>query len=310
MESQSGNTDTLLITVVICTYNRDAFLPFALESMSAQIFDSSKWELIIIDNNCTDNTATICKTFIAQNPQINVQYYLEIAQGLSHARNRGIQLAKGEYIAFIDDDAVAQPQYLKEIEQFIGQYPQAALIGGRIYPRFEGKKPRWVSQVLMPIFSVLNMGENERILNGKKYPVGANMIFKKDVFNQIGLFNPQLGRTGKNMMGGEEKDIYMKIRSIGGMVYYAPKPYVHHIIPISRATKTFLEKQAIGVGMSEKARVWGNKLELVKSSVRELAKWAATFALALMYVISLQFAKAQTLIQFRYWVSKGLWGTR
>jgi glucosyl-dolichyl phosphate glucuronosyltransferase len=108
------------------------------------------------------------------------------------------------------------------------------------------------------------------------------------------------------MMGGEEKDIYLRTIKVGGEIYYAPKPYVHHIIPIERATKTFIEKQAIGVGMSEKARVKGHGLELTKSWIRELAKWAVSLALAFFYFITFRPTKAGLLIQFRWWVTKGL----
>ena len=295
-----------LISVVICTYNRDAFLPFVLESIAKQQFDSSLWELILVDNNCTDTTATICKTFIEEHPQISCVYYLETAQGLSHARNRGIMLAKGTYISFLDDDAVACPQYLEEIALFVQKYPQATLLGGRIYPRFEGKQPRWISPLLMPIFSTLDLGDTEKQLTGKRYPVGANMIFKRSIFDSIGMFNPELGRVGKNMMGGEEKDIYLRIIAVGGLIYYAPKPFVHHIIPIDRATKTFIKKQAIGVGMSEKARVKGKGVENVKSLLREFLKWIVSSVLALYYLITFRPAKSGLLLAFRWWVTQGL----
>jgi glycosyltransferase involved in cell wall biosynthesis len=298
--------ESFLISVVICTYNRDKFLPLALESLAKQSLDPSLWELILIDNNCTDNTAIIAKSFIDAHPKLHCTYYLEMAQGLSHARNRGIVMARGTYISFIDDDAVACPDYLCEIQSFIKTYPDSTLIGGRIYPRFEGLEPRWISPLLMPIFSTLDLGDQEKKLSGKRYPVGANMIFRRSIFDTIGLFNPELGRVGKNMMGGEEKDIYLRIIKVGGHIYYAPKPFVHHIIPIERATKTFIEKQAIGVGLSEKTRVKERILEKIKSYVRELIKWAVSCALALYYVMSFRPAKAGLLLSFRWWVSKGL----
>lgn len=298
--------DQYLISIVICTYNRDKFLPLALESLTRQSLQTKEWELILIDNNCTDSTASICKTFIEKNPEINCSYYLEKAQGLSHARNRGIVLAKGTYISFIDDDAVACPEYLNEIKQFTESFPDATLIGGRIFPRFEGEEPRWISPILMPIFSTLNLGEQSKKLTGKRYPVGANMIFKREVFETIGMFNPELGRVGKNMMGGEEKDIYYRIIKAGGSIYYAPKPFVHHIIPIERATKTFIEKQAIGVGMSERERVHHNLIHYTKSIVLEMIKWGVSLALAFFYLITIRPAKSLLLVQFRWWVSKGL----
>lgn len=296
----------IVISVVICTYNRDKFLPLALESMREQQFPNCNWELVIVDNNCTDSTASICRSFREQNPQLSISYILETKQGLSNARNRGIAESRGRLLAFIDDDAVACGDYLRQVKQFFEQHPDAKLVGGRIFPRFESQKPPWVSSFLMPLFSVLDMGDKPKKLGGKTYPVGANMIFKKELFDRCGGFNPELGRTGKNMMGGEEKDIYLRLSGEPGSIYYAPGPQVHHIIPTDRATVEFIRKQALGVGTSERTRVAGRRGQRMLSYGRELFKWIATIGLATGYACVLQGSKSTMLIRFRWWVSRGL----
>ena len=300
--------NNILISVIICTYNRDKFLPLALKGMKEQEFPNSNWELVIIDNNCTDETAVICKNFENENPQLNIICKKETKQGLSNARNRGISESRGKFLAFVDDDAVAGPDYLKQVKLVFEQHPDAKLVGGRIFPRFEGQKPVWVSSFLMPLFSVLDLGSEIKKLEGKTYPVGANMIFRKEVFEQCGGFNPELGRTGKNMMGGEEKDIYHRLAKIPGKIYYAPGPQVHHIIPIDRATKQFIHKQALGVGMSERTRVANQPLQKISSYSRELSKWIATIVLSICLTFALQPSKSIMLLKFRWWVSKGMCG--
>jgi glycosyltransferase involved in cell wall biosynthesis len=296
----------ILISVIICTYNRDTLLPLALKGLKEQVFPNSNWELVIIDNNCTDGTAALCRSFKNENPHLCINYQLEKKQGLSNARNRGINESQGKYVAFIDDDAVATPDYLKQVKLFFEQYVDANLVGGRIYPRFETEKPSWVTPFLMPLFSVLDLGNEVKKLDGKVYPVGANMIFRKDVFIKCGGFKPELGRTGKNMMGGEEKDMYLRIGTLPGSIYYAPGPMVYHIIPADRATEAFIHKQAIGVGMSERTRVIGKPLEQLASYTRELMKWGASFSLALFYVLTFHVSKAQMILKFRMWVTTGM----
>src|SRR5678810_355900 len=94
------------ISLIICTYNRDMFLPDALESIKNQSFDKSEIELIIVDNNSTDNTASISKKFISQNPSLNIKYCFEEQKGLSFARNRGVAEANGSIITYVDDDVI------------------------------------------------------------------------------------------------------------------------------------------------------------------------------------------------------------
>ena len=96
------------ISVVVCTYNRDVYLIRCLENLKNQDFNKREFEIIIIDNNSTDNTKTICLNFIEQNPELNIIYFLEEKVGLSHARNTGISKSSGLIISFIDDDGFAK----------------------------------------------------------------------------------------------------------------------------------------------------------------------------------------------------------
>ena len=92
------------ISLVICTYNREKFLPEALESVKIQNLSYQKFELLVIDNFCTDRTVEIVQSFIINNPELNIRYFFESNKGLSYARNRGILEANSPIISFIDDD--------------------------------------------------------------------------------------------------------------------------------------------------------------------------------------------------------------
>src|SRR5687768_7478899 len=107
------------ISVVICTYNRDKFIGEALNCLAKQTLSVDAFEIIVVDNNSTDNTVQIAKNFIATHPELNARYVLEPNRGLSFARNRGIQEAKAPIITYIDDDAEAEPGFLQSIADFM-----------------------------------------------------------------------------------------------------------------------------------------------------------------------------------------------
>jgi glucosyl-dolichyl phosphate glucuronosyltransferase len=127
--------DKYVLSVVICTYNRDKFIATALYCLTLQTLAKEKFEIVIIDNNSTDQTASICKTFVAQHSDFNIRYFLELNKGLSFARNRGISEALSPLITFIDDDAEAVPGFAESIVKFMEKNPGTAGIGGRVVPK-------------------------------------------------------------------------------------------------------------------------------------------------------------------------------
>jgi glucosyl-dolichyl phosphate glucuronosyltransferase len=298
------------ISAIICTYNREAYILDALTSLQDQSLDPSLYEIILVDNNSTDATPLLCMDFSRHTKQgIQFHYYKETQQGLSHARNRGIVLARGEYVAFLDDDAVACKAYLQEICDFFEHHSSVDAIGGRIFPKYEQEPPSWMPSYITPLFSILDLGEIDKPFSSGNYPVGANMAFRKEVFAKSGLFNTELGRTGKNMMGGEEKDLFYRIQKHSCAVWYAAKPWVYHIIPAQRMTKSFIYAQAIGVGVSERRRTY-KTAAYIMSVCKELLKWGASFLLALQYLILAKPGKARMILLFRVWVSQGLFGIK
>ncbi len=239
-------------------------------------------------------------------PQLNVRYIHETQQGLSYARNTGIAQAQGAIIAFLDDDAIAAKHYCQTMVDFFNTNPQAMVIGGRIFPKFETAQPAWMPRELTPLYSTLDLGNEAREFKRGKYPIGANMAFRNYVFQECGTFNVALGRVGKNLLGGEEKDMFFRIREKRMKVFYLPQAWVFHIIPTARTTKEFIKRQAIGSGQSERVRCAHSFFKLSSAFTLEIVKWGASLLLALKYFILGKFKAALTLVQFRYWVSKGL----
>lgn len=294
------------LSIVVCTYNREKYLEQSLNSLVNQSLDKKLYEIILVNNNSTDSTESICNRFKNQNPDINFTYFLELNQGLSFARNKGIELSNGKIIVFLDDDAFASEKYLEEILIFFNENKNAAAFGGRIYPKFESKKPRWMSSFLMSLASVIDLGEEVKTFKFSQYPIGANMGIRKDIFMKYGVFDTKLGRKGKGLQGGEEKDIFYRIRSGNEQIYYLPKAWVYHIVPDARMQVSFVKKQAYGVGYSEKMRSKNfGFFEVFKSGTKEFLKWIASFFLFLYFTFSFQIPKGTMIMRFRYWVTMG-----
>lgn len=301
------NRDKPILSVIICTYNREECILAALDSLNVQIFDKSKYEVLLINNNSTDNTASLCEHYGADKPDFRYRYFVEKTQGLSYARNRGIAESMGDIVIFMDDDAKAEPDYLQNMSNFFEKYPDAMASGGRIYPDFETKRPRWMSHFLVSLTSSIDRGDQVQLFKNRSFPIGANMAFRRSVFTDYGVFNVDLGRIGKNLLGAEEKDIFYRLMKDGKKVYYVPDAIVHHYVPDARLTFSFFKRQAVGIGSSERLRAKSfSTFEYAKSIIREGIKWGVSFCLSLFYLITLRFPKAWRLLVFRWYVSKGL----
>lgn len=295
-----------MLSIIICTYNREKYVGETLLRLANNRYNG-EWELLLIDNNSTDSTASICKTFAVQHPNVPFRYFVETHQGLSHARNRGIKEAKGDWLVFLDDDAFVSENYLERLFQYIQEIPQMDAFGGRIYPLFEdGMTPSWLSKWSASWLSAIDKGDEVCIFTND-YPIGANMGFSRKTANQCGLFNTDLGRSGKNLIGGEEKDYFNRIKALNATIYYLPNIAVEHCIPSSRTTDEYICRLGLGVGQSERQRTLAiSKMEYSKRLLLEAVKWGGTLVLWIGYCLQGYPAKGNKLILFRKNVTKGL----
>ena len=132
-----GSRSSVRLSLIIATYNRADYLPRTLNSLTNQSLSSELFEIIVVNNNSTDHTAEVCRSFAEAQPELNFTMVTEIRQGLSHARNCGINHAKGDYFAIIDDDELVNRDFLKSYYDFFGMYPTAAACGGVVTPLYE-----------------------------------------------------------------------------------------------------------------------------------------------------------------------------
>jgi len=235
------------ISAIICTYNRSNILEGAIESLIDQTIDKNKFEIIIIDNNSSDNTHEVVKKFEKYS---NVRYVFESEQGLAFARNRGYIEAKGRYIAYIDDDAKAESDWIENIYAIIQcNNPPPLIIGGPIYPFYLTKKPEWY----LDEYEIRTWGKEPRYLNIGEYLSGSNMIFSKEILEEFGGFDTKLGVVGGKLNLGEESSLFNKIWEKYGNTkigFYSPDLKVYHLVPDEKMTLHYFFKRRFMAGQS------------------------------------------------------------
>ncbi len=296
------------ISIIICTFNRDKYIYALLQSIAENEFPTEKYEIVLVDNNCTDNTKEECQRFQETYPHIAINYCVENNQGLSYARNKGISEAKAEIIVFVDDDAKVNSQYLQSYFNFFQENIHSYAAGGAILPIYETSEPNWMSYYTRQLVTgMLYLGEKQKPFSKGKFPGGGNAAYRKIVFDKIGLFNVELGRKGNSLIGAEEKDIFDKMTSLGMKFYYLPTAILYHIIPATKLTTEYFYRLTYSIGVSEKYRTLSiSKLKYVKRLVLESVKWAASLLLWIYYALQFQIRKGNRLIVFRFQVTKGL----
>ena len=289
------------ISIIICTYNRDKFIPGALNSLVNQTIAPSRYEIIIINNNSTDNTDAISKNFISANPGLNIKYFIETQKGLSAARNRGINESASELIIFIDDDADVTPNYLEIALSFFKNNPDISAFGGKIIPIYEeGREPQWLSKPLWGLVTRADWGSKVSIYPKGKRPYGCSMAFRKKVFKEIGSFNSDL------LFRSEDKYIFTRLAEYNKIFLYNPEFIVYHHIDSSRLTFESFKKMSLGIGRGEHDRLIGSGfLKNILKVVEYIVKFLASFVIASVFLIKLEFKKAEYLIRNRWYVLIG-----
>ena len=171
--------NSMRISAVICTHNRAHYLRTAIQSLADQTLNKDRFEILVVDNGSTDATREVVTS--EYSGVANLRYVYEPKLGHSQARNTGWQNAAGEYIAFLDDDAIASPEWLERIvDAFDTVHPKPACLGGRIDPIWEVPRPAWLPDSLVTFLAVLNYSDDAFFLKPKQYLIGANIAFTRE----------------------------------------------------------------------------------------------------------------------------------
>jgi glycosyltransferase involved in cell wall biosynthesis len=229
------------VSAIICTHNRAQYLGQAIDSLLAQDFDS--FEVIVIDNASSDRTREVVEAQL-QDPRLKYVYESQI--GLSIARNTGAKVACGDILAYLDDDAVASPHWLKTLSDAYEQNSQLAIAGGKVTLLWIGEltPPVWLSENLAGNLGAYDLGDSFVYIDRPQLtPRGLNYSIRKEFLEQIGGFDPKLGRVGKNLLSNEELHMTNLALNLGWQVAYVPDAWVaHHVAPERLYPQWFLDR--------------------------------------------------------------------
>jgi glycosyltransferase involved in cell wall biosynthesis len=245
---------TILITAIVCTYNRAEYLRRAVKSLVNQTLPPDQYEIIVVDNASTDATADVIREF-SHAPQLRSIY--EPIPGLSKARNTGWQNAAAEYVAYLDDDAVAAPDWLEKYVEVFGRLKPGS-VGGKCEPIWEAPQPEWLADQMLTSLSVYDWSagvygveaSQPMTLTEEQWVSGCNVAYPVAVLRELGGFREDLGRKGGKLLSGEETFIRRQLDARGYATMYHPGIVVGHHISPHRLNKRWFRRHAYGTGIT------------------------------------------------------------
>jgi glycosyltransferase involved in cell wall biosynthesis len=258
--------------VIVCTRNRAALLDGCLASLLAER-PSTEWEVLIVDNASTDDTAQVVARCAERAPHARVEYLLEDALGLSHARNRGVAAARGEYLLFTDDDVLVEPGWVDRLCSAFAEHDVAA-VAGRVVPEWPASPPRWLSGRHAGVLALTDFGDEARDLTESEVPVGANMAVRASLLGGFATpFDTRLGHSGSTYFAYEELELLRGLRAAGRLVYRPDAVVRHRILP-ERMTWTGMRHATIdnGYGSRRAERLRGAPRVGLRASLPALAR--------------------------------------
>jgi glucosyl-dolichyl phosphate glucuronosyltransferase len=283
-----GDGQPIAITVILCTYNRCESLARALQSLAeSQLPESTKWEVLVVDNNSNDQTRDVVQEFCRKYPTL-CRYVHEPEPGKSRALNNGICAARGDILAFIDDDVTVAPTWLQNVTSVLGSGEWAG-VGGRVFPARDFVLPPWLSLKIPYAFGPLALfdrGSQNRPLD--ESPIGTNMAYRKVMFEKHGNFRNDLGpKAGSRApQKCEDSEFGRRLLDAGERLWYEPTAIVYHEIPESRVRKEYFlewwfdkarsDIRASGIPTGTKWVLAGVPI----SMVRRLATWTVRWMVA------------------------------
>lgn len=241
------------LSVVICTYNGAERIPKVLNHLAAQINTSEFiWEVVVVDNNSTDNTATTVQALQEQwMSNTELRYVFESKQGLAFARSRAMQEAKGDLVAFVDDDNLLFANWLSEAYKFAQEHPQSGAFGGQIHGKFNTAPPPYLKNIKI-FLAIIEKGKIAFQYTPEKrmLPPGAGLVVRKKAwFEHVPSSLSLKGRNAQSLMAGEDLEALVNIQKGGWEIWYNPAMELYHDIPKHRLSEQYLLRLAWGTGL-------------------------------------------------------------
>jgi glycosyltransferase involved in cell wall biosynthesis len=223
------------VSVIISTWNNAKRLAITLETLaSCSIPQGLQWEIILVNNRCTDDTDHVVAGYLKHLPLI---YVYEPTQGLSIAKNKGLQTAKGQLVIFTDDDVRVCPEWIETYLKSFLEHPNKTFFGGPVESEYESQPNRELIRFAPYSVKGFNLGEKEKFLEDKTF-ISANWACEREALINQGGFDTKRGLSGRSnkLVTGEEVHLMNKLRHDGFQALYLPHAKIKHFVPTSKCT--------------------------------------------------------------------------
>jgi glucosyl-dolichyl phosphate glucuronosyltransferase len=282
-------------SILICTFNRAGLLAETLGTIAVMHVDPTlQWEVIVVDNNSTDNTRAVTELITPGFP-VPVRVIFEPRQGKSHALNTGIEASSAEVIVFTDDDVQVAPDWLETGVRPLITRRDIDYTGGPVHPLWDATPPEWINGkpgILWGPIALVDYGTESFIFEDRqRIPMGVNMAVRRSLIARVGGFHPDLERSGSSLMGQGQAEFFFRTRAAGIRGLYVPEMKLKHHVPASRMTRKYYRRwwywkgiararmQAIhpvselGIDLRTAPRIAGIPRFMWGSAFRDLTGW-------------------------------------
>lgn len=268
------------LTVIVPTFNRAATVARALRQLLAQVPDQGLLRVIVVDNNSTDGTRAVVEQ---HGPAVD--YVFEGRQGLSCARNAGLARATTDLVAFTDDDVEVAENWADVIVREFDAHPEVDAIGGRVLPCWQGPPPAWLTREHWAPLALQDHGDYPRAFD-RDHPVGlvgANVAFRRSLFDRIGPFATDVQRVKDGIGSTEDHELLRRLYDAGGRARYVPELLVTTDVPADRLTAAYHRRWHMGHGRfhalmrlpdmecAPRGRLLGVPAHLYRTAINDLA---------------------------------------
>jgi glucosyl-dolichyl phosphate glucuronosyltransferase len=279
----------LTLSIILPTYNRATSLKRAIAALLRQTAPPDTYEIVVVDNNSSDGTADVVTSF----EDDRLRLVPEPRQGLSFARNAGLDAARAPIVAFTDDDVEAAPDWVETIVSLLARHPEMDGVGGRVLPAWEDGRPRWLTREHWAPLALQDHGDVRRTFD-RATPIGligANVAFRRDMFDRVGRFSAEVQRVKDGIGSTEDHELLTRLYAAGGRMLYHPRMLVLARVQRDRCDRRYHRRWHEGHGRFhalmrapeiEQTRLapLGVPGHLFRQALRDAASWTTSIATA------------------------------
>ena len=275
------------LSIVLPTFNRIAELPGAIASALEQTVPAGVYELVVVDNNSTDGTARTIAEIARAHPSL--RYVLELRQGVSYARQAGIDVARAPIIAFFDDDVRVARNWVETILRTFDERPEIECIGGKVLPQWSTAPPTWLTPTHWAPLALQDLGDEPMIVSAEnpRGLISANLACRKTLLDRIGGFSPEFQRVKDGIGSLEDDEWNRRLWKSGGKALYVPDLITSTDVPTTRLTRAYHRRWHRGHGRfyallraeeierSSVGSLFGVPAHMYRAAMGDMAGWVS-----------------------------------